>query len=591
MNVKFSFLFVLLFGLLFVPVFAQEVESVNENEIIENENNLVLESAFDGENSVISENEGTDVEFTAEETSESDELAFDLAKLVLLESSLMTKSEDGSAGIIVKTDIKNADIYLNGNFQGRTDLEVMNLLPGMYVMEVKKNGFRDEIFQIEVKSGIISTFSVNLTELKGTLTLKNLLPGTKVQVDGYQYRKIITANENESVYKLNLVPGRYFLTFSKFGYESTQSQIYVNAFEDTELKVQLNEMEMLISGLRASRKTINPEYKNIYGKVVFTFFVSASSPLSAFIEDDNGNEVWRTDWKEFTTWKQGFEWDGSYQDIGKKVPDGNYTVHISSDHFDYTMVIIVNRGSKYPLLTPTAAGSGIGTLPALFSYSEPYFAPFVTVAPDVHLADGTFNFYDVKTSAGFISKGSRNREFSLVGNLNPGYSDGFIGGFSTSLKFYGTAILDENNTNLCLGLLLRYGLSNAAFANMTGIDTGNGLGGGLLVNVDGKYVGTGLSSQFIFGSQTGLLNKKDNLWKNGVTFSVKLGNTVRADLWGALCSYFGEESSWTKAIDTGVDLKFMVGKSNALFDMNFNYTNIFGKDQFFAQSFGLYYLF
>ena len=174
---------------------------VNENEIIENENNLVLESAFDGEDSVISENEGTDVEFTAEETSESDELAFDLAKLVLLESSLMTKSEDGSAGIIVKTDIKNADIYLNGNFQGRTDLEVMNLLPGMYVMEVKKNGFRDEIFQIEVKSGIISTFSVNLTELKGTLTLKNLIPGTKVQVDGYQYRKIITANENESVYK------------------------------------------------------------------------------------------------------------------------------------------------------------------------------------------------------------------------------------------------------------------------------------------------------------------------------------------------------------------------------------------------------
>ncbi len=62
MNVKFSFLFVLLFGLLFVPVFAQEVESVNENEIIENENNLVLESAFDGENSVISENEGTDAE-------------------------------------------------------------------------------------------------------------------------------------------------------------------------------------------------------------------------------------------------------------------------------------------------------------------------------------------------------------------------------------------------------------------------------------------------------------------------------------------------------------------------------------------------
>lgn len=606
MKVKAKLVFGFIFSLLCVSVFAQEVtdsvvQSVEENaaseieaaqiDVVETVEETVLSEVeagvVEGESVAADENAAS----VAAVTEVTESAVFDLSKIEVLKPHSMSETVDGTAGIVVETDVINADVYLNGNFQGKTDLEVTNLLPGMYVLEVKKNGYQDKIFQIEVQPGVSATFKIGMTELLGTLTLKNLKPGINIQIDGYQFKKILTVAENQKSFTQTLKPGRYFISFSKFGFESSQVQVYVNAFEDTEVKVQMNEIQMMVTGLRANRKTINPEYNNIYGKVIFTFFVSASSPMEAYIVDERGNEVWRTEWESFDTWKQGFVWDGSYKDIGSKVPDGKYNVHISSDHFEYTLGINVNRNVHYPLLTPTAVGSGIGDLPALYGYSEPYFAPFVTAAPMGKLENGQFSFYDVKTTAGFIINGGRGREFTLTGNLNPGYGNGFIGGFSTAIKFYGIAPLNEKGSSLSLGLLLRYGFTNAPFANMTGVDVGNGLGGGLLFNLDGKYLNGGLSSQFIFGSQNGLLNKKDNLWKNGATFSVKMGNTVRTDFWCALCSYFGEETSWVKALDSGVDLKFMLGQSNALFDMNFNYTNIFGSTQFFTQSFGLYYLF
>lgn len=74
-----------------------------------------------------------------------------------------TKSYDGlKSQLIIKSNLKASDVFLNGEFQGRTKLILNGLQPGRYNLRLRKNGFPEKEFSIEQKSGESHTYYIEI---------------------------------------------------------------------------------------------------------------------------------------------------------------------------------------------------------------------------------------------------------------------------------------------------------------------------------------------------------------------------------------------------------------------------------------------
>lgn len=60
--------------------------------------------------------------------------------------------------IIIETVQPKCEVYLNGVYQGQTNLKINGLLPGEYIIELKKKGESFGKFYVTVKRGYILTY-------------------------------------------------------------------------------------------------------------------------------------------------------------------------------------------------------------------------------------------------------------------------------------------------------------------------------------------------------------------------------------------------------------------------------------------------
>ena len=78
-----------------------------------------------------------------------------------LEPVKKVETDFGKSFIAVESDYKKSEVYINDIFQGYTPLQIDSLIPGAYVLLIKKYGLKDQKFLIEVKSGYGFYYSVN----------------------------------------------------------------------------------------------------------------------------------------------------------------------------------------------------------------------------------------------------------------------------------------------------------------------------------------------------------------------------------------------------------------------------------------------
>jgi len=69
------------------------------------------------------------------------------------EYSDIKECEDGKETIVIKSNVRNAVVTLNGEYQGRTTLVIENLFPNYYNIIVSKSGYVSEENLVEVKKG------------------------------------------------------------------------------------------------------------------------------------------------------------------------------------------------------------------------------------------------------------------------------------------------------------------------------------------------------------------------------------------------------------------------------------------------------
>ena len=68
----------------------------------------------------------------------------------------------GRTRAIFKTNVKSCSIFVNGNFQGRSNLTLTNLVEGYYLLRVEKDGYDYQENFVYVENGKAKTFYVEL---------------------------------------------------------------------------------------------------------------------------------------------------------------------------------------------------------------------------------------------------------------------------------------------------------------------------------------------------------------------------------------------------------------------------------------------
>ncbi len=220
----------------------------------------------------------------------------------------------------VDSDPDGAAVYLNDRFMGDTPLLLENLAPGRYQLRLELAGFYPHDVWIDYSGGHM-LFSTNLREVTGFLQVDVEPSGADIRVGD---RDLASGTVTEM--PTGVFPARVRL----FGYEEYAGQVRIEANTLTRLEVSLQPAAFRLQDLRASRTEFSPANPGALGRTRLHFRVSAPGSGTATVRDPDGQEVWRRQLGEFTTWEQAFDWNGRSSD-GAPLPDGGYTLQLEAE--------------------------------------------------------------------------------------------------------------------------------------------------------------------------------------------------------------------------------------------------------------------
>ena len=63
------------------------------------------------------------------------------------------KSDNDRAVIVIESDVAGAEVYLNSVYQGKTKLNIKNLLPAQYILQIQKNGKESKKYFVAARKG------------------------------------------------------------------------------------------------------------------------------------------------------------------------------------------------------------------------------------------------------------------------------------------------------------------------------------------------------------------------------------------------------------------------------------------------------
>ncbi|KAF1078641.1 PEGA domain-containing protein [Methanogenium sp. MK-MG] len=115
----------------------------------------------------------------------------------------------------------NAEIYLNGTFEGNTRKTLEDVLPGTYDVVIKKIGYDDWTGRVDVAAGRISEVKAELSPAKVILSVHTAPEGARVSVDGVL--------SGSTPIEIPVGQGLHTVFIEKFGYGSAEEEVDVGA--------------------------------------------------------------------------------------------------------------------------------------------------------------------------------------------------------------------------------------------------------------------------------------------------------------------------------------------------------------------------
>ena len=83
-----------------------------------------------------------------------------------LEPETISNLEEGHTSINIRSNIRDAAVYLNGNFEGKVSLRLNDIMRGQYHLRLTRKGYITKDYTIEVLAGCAQEYFIELTEQK-----------------------------------------------------------------------------------------------------------------------------------------------------------------------------------------------------------------------------------------------------------------------------------------------------------------------------------------------------------------------------------------------------------------------------------------
>ena len=288
--------------------------------------------------------------------------------------------ETEGRGLVVRSYPSVAVVYIDGIERGSTPLR-LDLRPGRYVVQVKKEGYEERSFRVNIRPGSAIDVSLELKEAVGRVLLKiKPAPGSPapdasppefaISVDGVPYPARGSALELALV----LTEGYRTIRIRSFGLKDISTTLYVERDSYREIELVPEPALFGISGALLSRLSFNPADSGSLGTTAINFEVSGPGTGVFSVLDKNGKTVFSRNLGPFETWVQSAEWDGR-DNRGEILEDGHYTLVIDAVSGDNSLpaelslalgVELDSSRRIYPL-TMSSGKSGLlyAPLPAL----------------------------------------------------------------------------------------------------------------------------------------------------------------------------------------------------------------------------------
>jgi len=392
----------------------------------------------------------------------------------------------------IKSVPRDAEIYINGVYKGKTEVTLKNLRPGKYRLELKKQYYECDVYNFTVKAGYEQTFEVNMKELQGTFWFRNIPSDASVLVDG---NRVTSKN-------LAIIAGDHIINIIRFGFNPIVENYFLQPYADIYVEPDFVESPFELTDFQVSRDFLNPEIKGALGKVEVTFSVTnkGTARLSVFAPD--GSLTNRYQFGEFNTWNQSYTWNG-YSDDGKMLDDGLYWIELDCEGSKYETCVTINRTLNYPVMNFSTNGFSYSNVPSIEPFSIKYGTIAVSGSPVFSNEGYAATGIEVAAGGCFSEALSGGAVFKSYITDNSGFPFSISGNFRYNKSFA------AENGRFCTGAFLRYGYAFDA-EYMPVSDYGAGLGFGTLAGWNNRQWSLTGSAQYVLGSKTGNILEKEN---------------------------------------------------------------------------------
>jgi len=134
--------------------------------------------------------------------------------------------------ITINSNPSGAEVYIDGQKVGETPLEHYVLPIGLHQVLIKKEGYKDEVFNVSIQEGKELTFNVELSPKTGMITITTDPSGAEVYIDGLKVGET-------PLEQYVLTVGKHTIVIKKEGYKEETHEITVEAGKELKLNYKL----------------------------------------------------------------------------------------------------------------------------------------------------------------------------------------------------------------------------------------------------------------------------------------------------------------------------------------------------------------
>ncbi len=495
-----------------------------------------------------------------------------------VETIVRENTESKNTAIVnVRTNISGVEIYINNLYKGIAPLTVEEMVPGLYTIHLRKDGWERKTVYVELKAQTETNLYFELVPITGFLRIYSNIKDANIYLDDVLLEQKSSLDSG----LIEIQEGSHTVKIEKFGYETQSKTVTIFDSFLSEVGFSMEKSVFAVRSFSSNPLTFNPLTPGNLGTAKFSFTISAPGSALFEILDKNGVAIFTQQFSNLVSEYHSVTWNGR-NSLGIALPEGIYRARLSalpSEGWESTVVqdelsegvspivtmteTIIDNSIFYPLLTSGAGGSTVGIPNARLM---PVGSTLISInaAVDFSTASG-FQAFPFLISANFTPFSMT--EFSLrlgAESADSSFPVFFGGSFKVSGKL-------ENGY---IGGIIRY--TYATEPTYLSVYSEPGLGVGVIGALEYGHMLFSVSEEVVFGSEQGNVAAFDGHLKSALGVQYQKG-IFSSNVWASLYSpFFTSGMQLFSMVESGAEVSVLIPNTTVVPTVGCSY--VYSKD-------------